>query len=76
MEGGDGVEVRVMHGHDGDNTFGPDWWWAYWNDNAEDDEAYAELYAENVSYQQLNECLHECLSGNCWANRVRFFFGK
>jgi hypothetical protein len=68
------VEVCVIHGHDGDDTFGPDSWWAYWHDNPEDDEAYKDLGKQTASDQQMQECLDEQLYGSSWANRVKFFF--
>ena len=37
------TEVSMITGHDGDDLFNSDSWWAYWNDNAEDDEAYKDL---------------------------------
>jgi len=64
----------VIHGHDGDDTFGPDSWWAYWHDNLEDDEAYKDLGKQTASDQQMQECLDEQIYGSSWANRVKFFF--
>jgi len=63
-----------MYGHDGDDTFGPDSWWAYWHDNEEDDEACSDLDKQTTSDRQMQECLDEQLHGSRWANRVKFFF--
>lgn len=70
----------MIHGHDGDDTFGPHSWWAYWHDNPGDDEAYR---ISNEESQQpihegteMQECLDRHLHGNCWANKVRYFFER
>jgi hypothetical protein len=63
-------------GHDGDDLFNSDSWWAYWNDNAEDDEAYKDLDERTVNDQQMQELLDEQINGSSWANRVKFFFER
>jgi len=71
----------VIHGNDGDDTCGPDSWWAYWHDNSEDDEAYR-VYSDESHHAvinhgtQMQECLDEHLHGNRWTNRVRYFFER
>ena len=74
------MEVRVIYGHDGDDTFGPDSWWAYWHDNPEDDEAYRlisdECHHPIPEGTEMQESLDEHLHGNCWTNRVRYFFER
>ena len=64
--------------HDGDDQFGPDSWWAYWHDNPEDDDAFCILGDEGHACggTQMQECLDEHLYGNCWTNRVKFFFER
>ena len=61
----------MINGHDGDGTFGRDSWWAYSHDNPSD-ESHHTIPEGTEMQERLDEHLH----GNCWTNRVRYFFER